>query len=309
MMETIIAALLPIVVTLMLGFFAGWHHDFDAKQASVLNRMVMLYALPLILFAGMMGIDRTLLLDQGPMGILLMIGLVGSYFLILLIAHFIFRQSLKVSALLALAIAGPAVPFVGVPVLGFLFGGLSAIPIALSSILMNLVQVPVTLFILSRDDALTENKKSVMSNLKETLTEPVVWAPILAFILLLTGVKIPTEIRSSMQLLGDATGGVAMFASGIILYSFHVTLNTTVALSVVVKNVLIPAAILGFGLLFGFDKNTINISVMTIAIPTASIAVILAVQYKTAEQEMASILFASTILSIITMGGFLYYLH
>lgn len=42
MLDTIVAALLPIVITLMLGFAAGWHHDFDAKQASVLNRMVML---------------------------------------------------------------------------------------------------------------------------------------------------------------------------------------------------------------------------------------------------------------------------
>jgi len=53
MISTIVSALLPTVVTLLLGFFAGWHHDFDAKQATVLNSMVMLYPLPLSLFAGM----------------------------------------------------------------------------------------------------------------------------------------------------------------------------------------------------------------------------------------------------------------
>jgi hypothetical protein len=36
-----------------INFFAAWHHDFGAAQASVLNRMVMLYALPMSLFAGM----------------------------------------------------------------------------------------------------------------------------------------------------------------------------------------------------------------------------------------------------------------
>jgi len=51
--STIVAALLPIVVTLMLGFVAGWHQDFDGRQAAIFNRMVMLYALPLNLFAGM----------------------------------------------------------------------------------------------------------------------------------------------------------------------------------------------------------------------------------------------------------------
>jgi malonate transporter and related proteins len=58
MIETIIGALLPVVVTLLLGFVAGWRHDFDGKQATTLNRMVMLYALPLALFAGMAGISR-----------------------------------------------------------------------------------------------------------------------------------------------------------------------------------------------------------------------------------------------------------
>ena len=69
MLDTIIAALLPIVITLMLGFAAGWHHDFDAKQAAVLNRMVMLYALPLSLFAGMVGTPRDQVLAQGPLAL------------------------------------------------------------------------------------------------------------------------------------------------------------------------------------------------------------------------------------------------
>ncbi len=67
MFANIIGALLPTVVTLLLGFLAGWHHDFDTKQASVLNSMVMLYALPLSLFAGMVGMSRDQVLSQGPL--------------------------------------------------------------------------------------------------------------------------------------------------------------------------------------------------------------------------------------------------
>ena len=44
MLSTVLAALLPIVVTMLLGFIAAWHHHFDEKQASTLNRMVLLYA-------------------------------------------------------------------------------------------------------------------------------------------------------------------------------------------------------------------------------------------------------------------------
>ncbi len=39
MIETIIGALLPVVVTLLLGFVAGWRQDFDSAHALILNRM------------------------------------------------------------------------------------------------------------------------------------------------------------------------------------------------------------------------------------------------------------------------------
>jgi malonate transporter and related proteins len=56
----------------------------------------------------------------------------------------------------------------------------------------------------------------------------------------------------------------------------------------------------------GMDAEITREAVVTLAIPRASIAVILAVQYQTAEQDMASILAFSTIFSIITMGGFIW---
>ena len=46
MLNTILGALLPMVVTFLLGFVAAWHHDFETKDASVLNRMVLCYAVP-----------------------------------------------------------------------------------------------------------------------------------------------------------------------------------------------------------------------------------------------------------------------
>jgi ABC-type spermidine/putrescine transport system permease subunit I len=51
LVETVLTALAPVVVTLLLGFVAAWHHDFAAKDAAVLNRMVLLYAVPRFLSA------------------------------------------------------------------------------------------------------------------------------------------------------------------------------------------------------------------------------------------------------------------
>jgi hypothetical protein len=40
MLETIVGALLPAVMTVLLGYVAAHHHDFDAKDVPVLTRMM-----------------------------------------------------------------------------------------------------------------------------------------------------------------------------------------------------------------------------------------------------------------------------
>lgn len=316
MIETVIGALLPIVVTLVLGFIAAWHHDFDAKQATILNRMVMLYALPLSLFAGMLGTDREQVLSQGPLALSILVGMAGAYALTYVLCRYVFRRPTMIAALQALAISGPAVPFVGVTVLGHLFGTQSAVPISVASLVMNLIQVPVTLMLLSyglseasaatsTPDA-TKTQGGFGGHVLHALKEPVVWAPLLALLLIALNVKFPAEIGDSLNLLGRATGGVALFASGIVLFSRKVSVSLPVVLSVAARNLVIPGLMLGGLLLLGSPAELTRESVLTLAIPTASIAVILAVQYQTAEQETASTLFFSTLLSVLTMGLFIW---
>jgi len=311
MFANIIGALLPTVVTLLLGFLAGWHHDFDTKQASVLNSMVMLYALPLSLFAGMVGMSRDQVLSQGPLAFALFLGMAGGYAIVFFISHYLFRRDLMTASLQALAIAGPAAPFMGVSVLGHLFGNASAIPISIASLVMNLIQVPATLMLLStgaaqKNIAPTAKQSSLAGHILHALRQPVVWAPMPALVLILFNLHLPVSIEQSFRLLGGATGGVAMFAAGIVLFSFRVAFNLTVGVAVIARNIVIPAVIWGLMLLLRMEREITREAVLTLAIPTVSIAVIFAVQYQTAEQEMASIVFFSVIFSIITMGGFIW---
>jgi malonate transporter and related proteins len=115
---TIIGALLPVVVTLVLGFFAAWHHDFGAAQASVLNRMVMLYALPMSLFASMVTTRRADLTSDLGLVAAIAGSMLAAQLATILVARFLLRRDLGFSALAGLAVGGPAVPFIGVSVLG-----------------------------------------------------------------------------------------------------------------------------------------------------------------------------------------------
>ena len=264
MLNTILGALLPMVVTFLLGYMAAWRHDFGSKDASTLNRMVLRYAVPLALFAGTVMTSRAALGQDVPLIITLCVAIIGFYCVVFLISRFIFRMQMSTSALAALTASAPAVPFVGPAVLGDLLGRLSAIPIAAASLVINLTVVPITILLLSLDSTERgqqnntsargeqENSSSPRSNaavfagkIAETLKEPMVWAPILAFIVVLSGFRIPQLFVHSLSLLGHASGGVALFACGIVLASGKIKVNRKVLLFVFLKNIMQPALVLG----------------------------------------------------------------
>jgi malonate transporter and related proteins len=319
MLTTIIGCLLPIIITLLLGYLAGWHRDFDANQATVLNRMVMLYALPMLLFAGMVSITRDQLTADVPLATALLIGVLGTFIAAVVIIYFLCGRDLSTSALRAMAITSPAVPFVGIPVLGYLFGPHSTIPVVFSALVINGMQTPMCMVLLSIGAA----KKgaaaatpasptspmppiSLLAPIVSAFREPVVWAPLSALVLVLIGIQIPDPIRHSLGLLGNATGGVALFASGVILYTRHMSLSLPVVISTFIRNLVIPGSVWAAAVLLGLPLEVKQTAVLTLAIPTGSICVILAVQFQTSEQEMSSTLFLSTISSVVTLGGFIW---
>ena len=65
--DTILGSLLPMVVTFLLGFVAAWNHEFGPKDASILKRMVLRYAVPLALFAGTVTTSRAQLSQDIPL--------------------------------------------------------------------------------------------------------------------------------------------------------------------------------------------------------------------------------------------------
>ncbi len=316
MLTTMSGALLPVIVTLLMGIIAAWHHDFDAKQATVLNRMVMLYALPMLLFANMVAIPRDQLTSSAELAVGIVVATTLGFFVPLLIARFLCGRDLATAALQALAIGAPSVAFVGFPVLGYLFGDVAAtIPVAVTTLIINVVQIPACMILLSigaaqsnavQGDAAAGERKSGLDNVLSALKQPVVWAPMLALVILLLDVDIPVEIRHSLALLGKTTGGAALFASGIILYSRRVSFSLPVGVSTVSRNLVMPAAVWAMLAFAGLPHESTREAVLAMAIPTSSVCVILAVQYQTAEREMASTLFFSTIFSIPTMVFFIY---
>ena len=246
MLNTVLGALLPMVVTFLLGFVAAWHHDLGPNDASILNRMVLLYAVPLALFAGTVTTSRTALSQDIPLVIALCVAIIGLYGAVFLFSRIVLRLPMSISALHALTASAPAVPFVGPAVLGDLFGGLSAIPIAIASLVINLTVVPPTILFcrwirLRRDPQGTwprSDGKSIwprpqghLSRFSRQTRGNDQTADCLGtrsrFRGRSGGLRIPQIFVHSLSMLGQASGGVALFACGIVLASGPIKVNWT----------------------------------------------------------------------------------
>ena len=249
---------------------------------------------------------RHIVMTMGPVAVAIILALILSFVIPLLVARYLFQRDLALSTLQALAIGSPAVPFIGTSVLAFLFGTVSASLITVSSITQNVFQLPLVMILMSVATGDKSQHISFGARVVNAIKQPVVWSPVIALIIVLADIHIPQTISMSLGLLGKASGGLALFAAGIVLYTRSIVITTATIITVIARNILVPGACYLILLKMGFSMEQIKEVVLTMAIPVGSIAIIIAMQYKTGEQEMASTMALSIIASIITMGGFIF---
>ncbi|HGY1464847.1 TPA: AEC family transporter [Klebsiella aerogenes] len=301
----ILGAILPVIITVLIGYISGKRKDFNWQQAGDINKIVMLYALPLSIFSNMVMTPRHIVMSMGPVAIAIILALILSFLIPLAIARYVCKRSLALSTLQALAIGSPAVPFIGTSVLAFLFGTVSASLITVSSITQNVFQLPLVMILMSIATGDKSQNISFATRVLNAIKQPVVWSPVVALILVLMDIHIPETVSMSLGLLGKASGGLALFAAGIVLYTRSIVITSATIITVIARNILVPGACYLILLKMGFSMEQIKQVVLTMAIPVGSIAIIIAMQYKSGEQEMASTMALSIITSIITMGAFI----
>ena len=315
MLEKILGALLPAVITILLGYFAARHHDFEQKEVPTLNKMVMTYALPLSLFVGVVSAGRAELLADLPLVAFLALAFIGMYVAILLIGVLGFRNAPGLSSLRALTAAAPSTAFVGTPVLGYLYGDKGDIPVAVGSIIIVVCLVPVTLILLTLESepqaagaGQGSARAEVFGKILSALKQPVVWLPFLGFLLMIFNVDVPEVFDNSLGLLGHASAGVALFTAGIILAGYKIIMTGQVWFLVVVKNVIQPGLVCAGMLWLGYGDPLLGEAVVTSALPPVTLVVMLAVQFRVAIPETASALMFSTLGALLSMSAFIWFL-
>ncbi|MGM9888095.1 MAG: AEC family transporter, partial [Limosilactobacillus sp.] len=282
MLSTLIFALIPIFVTIGLGYLAARRGIFNDQDSKKFVKLVLTFMLPLHVFGGLWSTSRRILIANVPLMGWLMLSMTGCYLMMILIYRFGLHNSRQLATLRAMSVANPSVPFIGSAVLPLLFStSNSAITIGICSLTVNIIMLPIAFDALSSD-------RSPWQRLAATFKKPLVIAAILGFLLTLCGTQMPSQLTSTFDLLGKGAGGVAIFAAGIVLGTRHLSFNQTILGTVLLKNIVFPLIILLIMWIAGTPAVLRRLVVIALAIPTATMPSTLAIRFGVNEKELAS---------------------
>ena len=307
MLHVILYAIVPIVVVMLAGFISGKKGIFNGDDAKKFNKVVLDYALPAALFVSIVQASREDLAKDLRLTLVSLIGIMGCFMLVYFVFKYCFKKNTGADAAVSALISGsPTIGFLGFAVLEPIFGTTPAVAlvVAIVGIVVNAVGIPVGLSLmnasLEKQNPGSTKKENPLKPVLHALAQPVAWAPILAVILVLCGLKWPAWLSPSFDLIAKANASMAVFSAGITLSAIKFTMNWQVVLGSIMKMMIMPLIILVLGILFHMDPFNLKMLVVAAALPTAFSGIIIADEYNTYVATGTS----SLTLSVILFVGF-----
>src|SRR5258705_1923338 len=271
----------------------------------------MTFALPCSLFVAIARTPRQLLWGQAKGALVLAIVYVVVFVATYFASRNLGKDTTANSAVLALTLGFPNHAGLGIPLLLAVYGPEASVTVAVGLAVGAITITPVTLAILesgtSAGRALSPAAR-IRVSLVRAVQKPVFWAPVLGVVTAVVELHMPTYLDKSLTILGDATDGTALFVTGLITSAQRFNLNWGVGWAVLGKNVIQPALCLAVALLLGMPLEETRFVVLLSAIPSGFFGILFGKGFDATPEVASSSLVASTVLSIVTLAGWIGFL-
>ncbi|MGQ3676393.1 AEC family transporter [Xanthobacter sp. TB0139] len=292
----------PVFVLLGLGYFAGRTQQFNTEQMRGLSLLVLRYAMPAAIFLGMAHFDRDVLVQQGPL-VLVMLFFYSGLFVLGYGLLLLLKQEPLRAALLSYTSTSKAATVYGLVVLVQLFGtDLGRAMVGLSALIMNLTQLSAAVYLFKSAAAKGGERPSLIAAIRRTALDPLVLAPALGAAVALSGYKLPFMVSDVLEPLAQSAGAIAIFSAGLGMATFRLRLRSPViALGGLVNLVVIPALFFGLLIFFDISGPVAQAAFMVCMLPVATKALLFAEVYEEEEGEAASILLLTSLALLVTI--------
>lgn len=185
--------------------------------------------------------------------------------------------------------------FMGLPVIESVFG-------ATGILYGSIVLIPMRIFMWTAGLSLF-TKTDRKQQFKSLATHPCIWAVILGFAYLFSPIRLPELVSSTINVIGSCMTAMAMIVVGSILsdVNFKKVFEKTTFYYSFIRLLAIPAFIFIVLKLIGIDNVVIGVSVLSSAMPAATVTAMLSHKYGRDSEFASQLIFVSTLLSLITL--------
>ena len=299
------AAKLAIQLILMVsvGIFVSRARIVGENFEKQLTSLIMKVILPCMIIKSMMGsFSWEALKNSGRLVLLAIILLIITFAL----GQLVYRLMGKTTSarIMRFSMIFTNFTFVGLPVIEALYGDLGVFYFVIFVVPYRMV------YYLAAPPLLTppgqgHEKRTFGAILKGWLSPPVV-AVFIGLFLYLTQIQLPSPVSGVINSLGSCASPMGMLLCGMTLgrYPFRQLLRPKYLWLPLVRNLLIPALVLGLSLLAGLEQELAQQVVMFASLPVASLLAAFTIQYdpnKEAQFEAAAAVLLSTIFCALTI--------
>ena len=294
---------IQLILTVGIGFFAVKAHIVGENFEKQLTALIMKILLPCMIVKSMMGAFSWNELKL--CGQLVVIAIV-LWAITFGLGQLVFRLMGKTSSarIMRFGMMYTNFTFVGIPVIESLYGATGVFYFVIFQVPYRMVYYSSAEPLLS-PPGLQRKERTLKDKLKGWFSAPVV-AVLVGLILYLTQLQLPTPITGVIHSLGSCASPLGMLLCGMSLgkYPIRRLLRPRYFWVPLVRNLLLPALILGLSLLIGLEAQLAQVVVMFTALPVASLTAAFTIQYDPDQEnqfEAAAAVLLSTTLACLTI--------
>jgi len=300
---------LPVFAIIVTGWLAGWLGYLSRTLADALVHFAYNVAMPALLIVTIAQEPARNLLEWR---FLLAFG-GGSllcFALVFLAARAGWKRDLAGSTIFGMTAAMTNTGFVALPILHAVYGQPAVLPAAVATVFVAAVMFPITVILVESDKHTVREPSDRPAGLfKQILLNPMMLSTLIGLAWAIAGLPMPAPVAGYLNIIAAALTPCALFAIGLGLSVDGVRANFTASIALAaVKLLVLPLIVYGLCLATGLKPLYTIAAVVCAAVPTAKTMYVLAHEHKIEEPLVAATISITTMLSVVTLLGWLYLL-
>jgi malonate transporter and related proteins len=302
----VVDLVLPVFAVIVTGWLAGQLGYIARSLADGLVHFAYNVAMPALLFVTVAQeparhlLEWRFLLAFGGGSIL-------CFALVLMAVRVGWGRDLRSGTMFGMSAAMTNTGFVALPILHAIYGQPAVLPAAIATLFVAAVMFPLNVILLEIGPGRHGSSVSASLLLKQIVLNPMVLSTTIGLMWTIAGLPLPAPLVAYMNIFAGALTPCALFAIGLGLSVDGLRSNLAAsAVLAAVKLVIMPFIVYGLCVVLGLNPLYTVAAVVCGAVPTAKTVYILAGEYKVEKPLVAATVSMTTLLSVVTLLGWLY---